>query len=120
MATVIRLTRHGKRNHPVYRVVVADSRRARDGKFLEQVGFYDPHPANMEIRFDNDQVLSWLSKGAQPSDTVRSLMKRSGLYAIWVAKKQGKDITGMTPTAKAPKVKPVKKAESKAKDSPEA
>lgn len=79
MAVRIRLKRMGAKKNPFYRVVVADSRSPRDGRFIEQIGHYDPVavPARVEIR--EDRALEWLHRGAQPSDTVRSLFRRLGI-----------------------------------------
>lgn len=75
----IRLRRMGKKKHPFYRVVVADIRSPRDGRFIEIIGTYDPNtdPANIDIK--EDKALDWLKKGATPSDTVRSLLSKSGI-----------------------------------------
>ena len=105
MPAVIRLSRYGKRNHPVYRVVVADSRKARDGQFIEQVGFYDPHPSSPDLRFDTEKVMKWLGVGAQPSDTVASLLRKQGILDLFHAKKAGRDILGKAPVARVPKAK---------------
>jgi small subunit ribosomal protein S16 len=105
MSAVIRLSRFGKRHHPIYRVVVADNRKSRDGQFIEQVGFYDPHPASAEIRFEMDTVMKGLGVGAQPSDTVRSLLRKQGIMDLFHAKKAGRDITGKTPAPRAAKTK---------------
>ena len=75
MAVRIRLTRVGSKKNPVYRVVVADSRSPRDGKFIEIIGRYNPQTDPSTIEFDEDKVKDWLSKGAQPSDTVKRLLK---------------------------------------------
>ena len=72
----IRLRREGTKNRPYYRVVVADSRSPRDGKFIEQVGVYDPKKAGDNAQIDVERVAYWIDKGAQPSDTVRSLVKK--------------------------------------------
>ena len=79
MPIKIRLARHGKKFRPYYHVVVADSRAPRDGKFIERIGSYNPvnKPATIDINFD--KALSWLQKGAQPSDTVRTLLKSKGV-----------------------------------------
>ena len=82
----IRLTRTGRHFDPSYRIVVADSHYARDGRFIEQVGFYDP--MNGEVRVDEEKVLSWLNKGAQPSDTVKSLLSQQGIIAKFAASKK--------------------------------
>ena len=73
----IRLTRKGKRNRPYYRIVVADSRRARDGRFIEVLGHYDPVRKPVVVEIDVDKVEEWVSKGANLSDTVRSLLKKT-------------------------------------------
>ena len=70
----IRLMRVGAKKRPYYRVVVADSRRFRDGKFIEKVGLYNPRSTNPEVKLDLERVDYWIQKGAQPSDTVRSLI----------------------------------------------
>lgn len=74
---VIRLTRVGTRNRPRYQVVVADSRKPRDGKYIENVGTYDPSPADSKVSLKFDRVQHWMSLGAKPSDTVRSLIKKA-------------------------------------------
>jgi small subunit ribosomal protein S16 len=71
----IRLTRLGRRNHPFYRIVVADSRRARDGRFVEILGHYDPVKQPAELKLDAEKYAEWISKGAKPSDTVANLAK---------------------------------------------
>ncbi|MCW0952709.1 30S ribosomal protein S16 [Weissella ceti] len=79
MATKIRLKRMGSKKRPFYRVVVADSRAPRDGRFIETVGTYNPLTQPAEVKFDEEVVLSWLSKGAQPSDTVKNLFSNAGI-----------------------------------------
>lgn len=76
MAVHLRLQRFGAKKRPYYRIVAADSRFPRDGRFLEQVGTYDPMQKPHAIRLTTDRVDYWLSVGAQPSDTVRSLIKK--------------------------------------------
>lgn len=76
MAVHLRLQRFGAKKRPYYRIVAADSRAPRDGRFLEQLGTYDPMKDPQEIRFTTDRLDHWLSVGACPSDTVRSLIKR--------------------------------------------
>ncbi|MGC6415554.1 MAG: 30S ribosomal protein S16 [Bradymonadia bacterium] len=76
MAVKIRLQRFGSKKRPYYRIVAADGRMPRDGRFLEQVGTYDPMKNPAEIRFKTDRLQHWLSVGAQPSDTVASLVRR--------------------------------------------
>ena len=78
MAVKIRLRRMGAHKKPFYRVVVADSRTPRDGKFIEEIGTYDPLKDPAEIKIDNEAAQKWLANGAQPTDTVRALLKKSG------------------------------------------
>ena len=79
MAVKLRLTRVGSKKNPVYRVVAADSRSPRDGKFLEIVGRYNPQTDPSTIELDEEKVRDWLSKGAQPSGTVARLLKAKGV-----------------------------------------
>ena len=79
MAVRMRLTRVGSKKNPIYRVVVADSRSPRDGKFIEIVGRYNPQTEPSLIEFDEDKVKDWLSKGAMPSETVHRLLKAKNL-----------------------------------------
>lgn len=105
MATVIRLSRFGKRHHAVYRVVVVDNRKARDGQFIEQLGFYNPNLATPELNFDQEKVLKWLSVGAQPSDTVTSLLRKQGILDLFHEQKAKRSIENKTATPRAPKAK---------------
>jgi small subunit ribosomal protein S16 len=79
MAVRMRLTRVGSKKNPIYRVVVADSRSPRDGRFIEIVGRYNPQTEPSTIDFDEERVKDWLSKGAQPSNTVSRLLKIKNL-----------------------------------------
>ena len=79
VATRIRLARVGSKKNPIYRVVVADSRSPRDGKFIEIVGRYNPQSDPSTIELDEAKLRDWISKGAQPSDSVRRLMKAKGV-----------------------------------------
>jgi len=79
LAVKLRLTRVGSKKNPVYRIVAADSRSPRDGKFLQIVGRYNPQTDPSTIDLDEDKVRDWLSKGAQPSATVQRLLKAKGL-----------------------------------------
>ena len=79
MAVRMRLTRIGSKKNPIYRVVVADSRSPRDGRFIEIVGRYNPQTDPSTIELDEDKVKHWLSKGAQPSDPVVKLIKAAGI-----------------------------------------
>lgn len=77
MAVKIRLARHGAKKRPYYRIVVADSRCPRDGKFIEEVGSYNPCTEPAMVQFDLEKVDQWIKNGAQPTDTVASLLKRA-------------------------------------------
>lgn len=79
MAAKIRLARVGSKKNPIYRVVVADSRAPRDGRFIEIVGRYNPQVDPSVIELDEARIRDWLSKGAQPSDAVSRLMKATGI-----------------------------------------
>lgn len=79
MAARIRLARVGSKKNPIYRVVVADSRAPRDGRFIEIVGQYNPQTNPSKIELDGDKVRSWIAKGAQPSGPVRRLIKTQGI-----------------------------------------
>ena len=80
MAVRIRLMRMGKKKTPSYRVVVTDGRKPRDGRYIEQIGRYDPLAEPSLIEIENDRAVEWLVKGAQPSDRVRKLMEISGAW----------------------------------------
>ncbi len=75
----IRLRRMGMKKAPFYRVVVADSRYPRDGRFIEEIGYYNPATNPAEVKIDAEKATEWLKKGAQPTDTVKSLLKKSGI-----------------------------------------
>ena len=77
MAVKIRLRRMGAKKAPFYRIVVADSRYPRDGRFIEEVGYYDPTKDPAVVKIDGEKAKKWLSTGAQPTDTVASLLKRA-------------------------------------------
>ncbi len=76
MSVRIRLARHGRRKQPIYRIVVADSRSPRDGRFLEVIGSYNPQN-NDEVQFDTERLNSWMEQGAQPSETVGRLIRKA-------------------------------------------
>ena len=80
MATKIRLQRHGRKSYAFYAIVIADARAPRDGKFIEKIGTYNPNtnPATVDLKFD--RALDWVMKGAQPTDTVRNILSREGVY----------------------------------------
>ncbi len=76
MAVKIRFKRMGSKKNPFYRIVVADSRSPRDGRFIEELGYYNP--LTKETKIDNEKAADWVAKGAQPTDTVRALLKKNG------------------------------------------
>lgn len=75
----IRLTRMGKRGQPFYRIIVVDSKKTRDGAYIESLGYYNPMKKPYDVRIDNERALYWLEMGAQPTDTVRSLLSKNGV-----------------------------------------
>jgi small subunit ribosomal protein S16 len=81
MAVKIRLARHGAKKSPFYRIVVADGESPRDGRYLENVGTYDPLIEPAKVTLKSDRVKYWIEQGAKPTDTVRSLLKKEGFYA---------------------------------------
>ena len=81
MATKIRLRRMGAKKAPFYRVVVADSRSPRDGRFIEEIGYYNPISEPTEISINEEKALKWLATGAEPSETVKQLFKTTGIWA---------------------------------------
>ena len=104
MAVVIRMKRSGAKKRPFYRIVVADSRRQRDGRFIEILGYYDPIAKPFAVKFDEEKVKGWLAQGAQPSEQAASLFRQAGI-AMSAPSKPAK-------AAKAPAAKkaPVKRA----------
>lgn len=86
MSVKIRMRRMGSKRNPFYRIVVADSRSPRNGRFIQQVGYYNPISEPIELKLDEDVIMDWLQKGAQPSDTVRNLLSTKGImkkYHAW-------------------------------------
>lgn len=79
MAVKIRLKRIGSKKNPFYRIVIADSRSPRDGRSIEQIGTYNPLTEPVTVKIDEEKALDWMSKGAQPSDTVRNLFSQQGI-----------------------------------------
>ena len=79
MAVKIRLRRIGAKKSPFYRIVVADSRYPRDGRFIEEIGYYNPMTDPSEVKVDDEKVKQWIANGAQPTDTVRDLLKKNGV-----------------------------------------
>ena len=87
MAAHIRLRRTGKKKQPHYRVVVADTRSPRDGRFLEVLGHYNPRLAQPEVKINEERTLFWLKRGAQPTATVKSLLTKLGIWEQFVGSK---------------------------------
>ena len=79
MAVKIRLRRMGQKKAPFYRIVVADSRYPRDGRFIEELGYYDPTKEPSVVKIDGDKAKEWMANGAQPTDTVKALLKKEGI-----------------------------------------
>ncbi len=75
----LRLTRMGAKKSPFYRIVAIDSRKARDGQYIDQIGIYDPTVEPALVKIDADKAKDWIAKGAQPTDTVRALLKKNGV-----------------------------------------
>ena len=90
MAVKIRLRRMGAHKAPFYRIVVSDSRSPRDGRFIEEIGYYNPLVEPSEIKIDEEKALKWLQNGAQASDTARSLLSKAGVLKKFHELKQGK------------------------------
>jgi small subunit ribosomal protein S16 len=80
MAVKIRLKRMGAKKKPFYRLVVADSRSPRDGRFIEEIGYYNPVSEPIELKINEESAIKWLKNGAQPTDTVRDLFKKNGVF----------------------------------------
>ncbi|MBR0137578.1 MAG: 30S ribosomal protein S16 [Erysipelotrichaceae bacterium] len=83
----LRLTRMGAKKQPSYRIVAADSRAPRDGRFIDIVGFYNPRLNPAEIKIDEEKVMFWLNNGAQPTDTVRALLSKQGVMKKFAEQK---------------------------------
>ena len=80
MAVKIRLRRMGAKKSPFYRIVVADSRSPRDGRFIEEIGYYNPLTEPKTVKIDNEKAMNWIKNGAKPTDTVDRLFRQNGLY----------------------------------------
>ncbi len=100
MAVKIRLTRLGKKKQPMYRVVVMDSRKARDGRYIEQIGRYAPLEEPSLVEIDNEAALKWLHNGAQPTERVQKLLEISGAWTQFRVDKGDIHTIGATPAAK--------------------
>lgn len=90
MAVKIRLKRMGAKKAPFYRIVVADSRAPRDGKFIESIGYYDSTVNPVSVKIDEEKALAWMAKGAQPTDTVKSLFSKDGIMKKFAEAKAAK------------------------------
>lgn len=88
MAVKIRLMRLGARHQPFYRLVVADSRTPRDGKYIEAIGYYNPRTEPSTIKVDEAKALHWLERGARPSDSARVLLEKSGVLRAWESRRK--------------------------------
>ena len=107
MAVKLRLMRMGKKKQPTYRLVAADGRSPRDGRFIEIVGTYDPRAEPSLIKVDNDKVVAWLEKGAQPTDRVRQLLQISGAWEQFKPGTGGAPAPVAAAAAPAPTAEPV-------------
>ena len=101
MAVRIRLQRHGRKKRPFYRLVAADARSQRDGRFIERLGYYNPLTEPAEIVINEEKALKWLRRGAQPSDTAKSLLSKTGIWEKFINEKLGKPTT-VVEAAEAP------------------
>ncbi len=86
----LRLKRMGKKGQPFYRIVAADSRAPRDGRFIEEIGTYNPVPEVTEVTVDKEKALKWLNNGAQPTETVRSILRKQGIMKEFAESKLAK------------------------------
>ena len=117
MPVIIRLAQWGKKKNRTYRVVVADSRSPRDGRFIEDLGYYDPHHNPSKVEINVEKAVSWLDKGAQPSERAQKLLEISGAWAQWRSSK-GEVVS--IPTAPEEKIKSSSKANKKKQEASEA
>ena len=113
MAVKIRLAQRGKKKTRTYRVVVADARSPRDGKYIEDLGFYNPHDNPSTVEIDVEKAVSWLDKGAQPSERAQKILEISGAWAQWRSTK-GEVVS--IPTPPEPKIKSSSKAHNKSEE----
>ena len=116
MAVKIRIAQWGKKKTRTYRVVVADARSPRDGKFIEDLGFYNPHDNPSTVEINVEKAVSWLDKGAQPSERAKKLLEISGAWAQWRSTK-GEVVS--IPNAPEPKIKSSSKANNKKNEASE-
>ena len=90
MAVKIRLKRMGAKKAPFYRIVVADARSPRDGKFIESIGYYDPVTTPANVKIDEEKAIAWMGNGAQPTDTVKNLFSKQGIMKKFAEAKNAK------------------------------
>ncbi len=118
MAVKIRLKRMGSKKRPFFRVVAADSRSPRDGRFIETLGYYNPMADPPEIKFDDDKVYKWLDNGAIPTENARQLLRKAGLLERWRLLKQGVKISELDAKIeelRAKQPKPIPEEEKRAR-----
>jgi small subunit ribosomal protein S16 len=113
MAVVIRMMRAGARKRPFYRIVVADSRRQRDGRFVEILGYYDPMAKPFAVKMDEEKVKGWIAQGAQPSTQAASLFRRAGIIAARPSRSHKKSTASANGKAPAKRRRPRKVTERK-------
>ncbi|MBP9115331.1 MAG: 30S ribosomal protein S16 [Acidimicrobiia bacterium] len=118
MSVKIRLARVGRKKVPMYRVVVADERSPRDGRFIEILGQYQPLEDPSMVNFKEDRALEWLSKGAQPTETVEKLLKVTGIWEKHTATLAPKKVKNIRVSKSSAKKAPAKKAPAKASAKP--
>ena len=106
MPVKIRLTRMGKKKQPSYRVVVVDSRRPRDGAYIEQIGRYDPRAEPSLVEIDNERALDWLQKGAQPTERAKKLLEISGAWTRFAIDRGDIHTVGTSESAATPEAAP--------------
>ena len=117
MSVKLRLRRGGRKKLPFYRIVAIDSRKRRDGQYIEKVGIYDPTPDPAIIEIDREKALKWLNEGAIPSDTVKSFLRRKGILFEWSLRKKGlteEQVVGEMQKWQALQIEKQKKLEAKA------
>ena len=114
MPVKIRLTRMGKKKQPSYRVVVVDSRKPRDGAYIEQIGRYDPRQEPSLVEIDNERALDWLQKGAQPTERARKLLEISGAWTRFAIGRGEIHTVGTTPAPEPESKEPAVAAEPEA------
>jgi small subunit ribosomal protein S16 len=115
MAVVIRMMRAGAKKRPFYRIVVADSRRQRDGRFVEILGYYDPMAKPFAVKMDEEKVKGWIAEGAQPSTQAASLFRRAGIIAARPSKSTKKASADGTAKKAVKRARPRKVTERKVK-----